>query len=39
MILYTKEGKKLPFPDFLIYSEDHLEPNEISIMELSYKNR
>ena len=39
MILYTKEGKKLPFPDFLVHSEEHLEPNEVSIMELSCKNR
>ena len=34
MILYTKEGKELPFPE-----EELLEPNEVSIMELSYKNR
>ena len=31
MTLYTKEGKKLPFPDFLVYSEEHVEPNEVAI--------
>ena len=25
MIKYTKEGKKLPFPEFLVYSEELLE--------------
>ena len=39
MILCTKEGKKLPFPNLLVYSEEHLEPSEVSIMELSCKNR
>ena len=37
MTLYAKEGRNLPFPDFLVYSEEHLEPNEVSIMELSCK--
>lgn len=31
MTLYTKEGKKLPFPDFLVYSEEHVELNEVAI--------
>ena len=39
MTLYAKEGRILPFPDFLVYSEEHLEPNAVSIMELSCKNR
>ena len=39
MIWYTMEGKKLPFPNLLVYSEEHLEPSEVSIMELSCKNR
>ena len=35
----TKEGKKLHFPDFLVYSEEYLEPNKASMMELFCENR
>ena len=31
MTLYTKEGKKLPFTDFLVYSEEHVVPSEVAI--------
>ena len=39
MTLFAKEDRNLPFPDFLVYSEEHLEPNEVSIMKLSCNNR
>ena len=32
MTLFTKEGKRFPFPDLLVYSEELLEANEVPIM-------
>ena len=38
LTLYTEEGRKLHFPDFLVYLEEYLEPNQVSKMELFCKN-
>ena len=34
IILHTKEDKKFHFPEFLVYTEEYLQPDQVSMMEL-----